>query len=337
MNLDVLIPSLAPPTTLPANLLPPKLPALEHLLSRADHRIDRTPDGYHWVLEQFGVSAPYPLAAVTAQYDGLDCAGQGWIFASLVHLEPDRDRLRMFPFDQAELEPDEFKQIEAVLSPLFEELGLTFIAYFGMAYLRCPVAELPETTPLHLACRRSLFDVQPQSKGAINWMRLQNELQMVLHAHPVNAAREATGKPTINGVWFWGGGVMPKLVSPAYNLIDGSDGLLGKLAVNCGIKRFDSSPEMAFATGSATNMLLKLSSAAFSDEVPHAGVAEWGDHLTRCNDAWFIPIYRALRSGSIQRLRLFWPRANRTETFELHRHHLLTRALRRTRPVTTYA
>ena len=119
----------------------------------------------------------------------------------------------------------------------------------------------------------------PSPDGAINWMRLQNELQMVLHAHPVNAAREDAGKPTINGVWFWGGGVMPKLVRPHYDLIDGSDALLGQLAVNCDIRRFNDNAEIAFATGSATNMLLKLGSAQFSDEMPNMGLAEWGDHL----------------------------------------------------------
>ncbi|HSC98716.1 MAG TPA: hypothetical protein VLI21_07425, partial [Casimicrobiaceae bacterium] len=33
-----------------------------------------------------------------------------------------------------------------------------------------------------------------------------NEIQMLLHEHPVNAAREARSEPPVTGIWFWGGG-----------------------------------------------------------------------------------------------------------------------------------
>jgi hypothetical protein len=32
----------------------------------------------------------------------------------------------------------------------------------------------------------------------------QNEIQMWLHAHPLNELRLSAGKPAINGLWFWG-------------------------------------------------------------------------------------------------------------------------------------
>ena len=48
------------------------------------------------------------------------------------------------------------------------------------------------------------------------WRRLLNELQMVWHEHPVNEAREAAGKPPINGVWLYGGaqGWQPQPAEP---------------------------------------------------------------------------------------------------------------------------
>jgi hypothetical protein len=55
----------------------------------------------------------------------------------------------------------------------------------------------------------NIFDHLPaDAKGKIHWRRLQNELQMLLSQHPVNAAREAAGKLAINGIWFWGAGAL---------------------------------------------------------------------------------------------------------------------------------
>ena len=39
------------------------------------------------------------------------------------------------------------------------------------------------------------------------WLRrLMTEAQMLLHDHPVNAAREARGEAPVNGLWLWGSG-----------------------------------------------------------------------------------------------------------------------------------
>ncbi|MGI9261948.1 MAG: hypothetical protein ACR2QR_07925 [Woeseiaceae bacterium] len=39
--------------------------------------------------------------------------------------------------------------------------------------------------------------------------RLNSELQMLFHDHPVNERRAERGLPAINGLWMWGGGRMP--------------------------------------------------------------------------------------------------------------------------------
>jgi hypothetical protein len=41
---------------------------------------------------------------------------------------------------------------------------------------------------------------------AKKWRRLQNELQMILHDHPVNEARLERGELSINSVWLYGCG-----------------------------------------------------------------------------------------------------------------------------------
>ena len=51
----------------------------------------------------------------------------------------------------------------------------------------------------------------PRGKDARLVERWMNELQMLLFAHPVNAARSERGSPPINVVWLWGFGAMPPL------------------------------------------------------------------------------------------------------------------------------
>ena len=38
---------------------------------------------------------------------------------------------------------------------------------------------------------------------------LLNEVQVLLHQHPLNAARQTRGLPPVNSVWFWGAGRLP--------------------------------------------------------------------------------------------------------------------------------
>ena len=51
----------------------------------------------------------------------------------------------------------------------------------------------------------------PTGPDARTWMRWQNEAQMLFFQHPVNRARETAGRPTISGVWTWGGGCLPQV------------------------------------------------------------------------------------------------------------------------------
>jgi hypothetical protein len=44
----------------------------------------------------------------------------------------------------------------------------------------------------------------PQGEGALQWNKLQNEIQMLLFSHSVNEPREAQGQPVINSLWCYG-------------------------------------------------------------------------------------------------------------------------------------
>ncbi|MBF0803804.1 MULTISPECIES: hypothetical protein [unclassified Neisseria] len=45
--------------------------------------------------------------------------------------------------------------------------------------------------------------VRAEGTGSRVWLQKQTEIQMWLHAHPLNAKRAAARVPTVNGVWLW--------------------------------------------------------------------------------------------------------------------------------------
>lgn len=75
-----------------------------------------------------------------------------------------------------------------------------------------------------------MFEHIPAAPEARRWRVLSSEAQVVLHNHPHNALRAAAGKPPINSLWFWGGGVLPDHVACASPTVYSDDPLLQGLA-----------------------------------------------------------------------------------------------------------
>jgi hypothetical protein len=61
------------------------------------------------------------------------------------------------------------------------------------------------TTPL-ASVRGAIYPWLPAGGDATRWRRWLSEMQMLLHAHPVNALREAHGRVPVTGVWISDGG-----------------------------------------------------------------------------------------------------------------------------------
>ncbi|MGE0072920.1 MAG: hypothetical protein AB7S55_07650 [Thiomonas sp.] len=64
------------------------------------------------------------------------------------------------------------------------------------------------TTPLSQALGHDAGVFKPQGRDARRWLADLTEAQMLLFAHPINAAREARGLPVINSLWPWGAGIL---------------------------------------------------------------------------------------------------------------------------------
>ena len=334
MNLDVLIPSLLLPAPISTLIQAPHAPTLSRLLARADRQIDAPANGTAWLCERWGLTAPYPLAPLLAAFDGIDIGEHAWLLAEPVNMIPDRDTLKMFSAHHLELTAAEADAFIAALNAHFHDVGLVFFAPTPSRwYTRCAIDEVPETTPVDQARVGRLLDLQPKSRGKINWRALQNEIQMLFHTHPVNALREDSGRPVVSGVWFYGGGMRAALKAPQYETVLADAPLPKHLAL---ASRIAVGPvPVSLTTLNAKDMLVAIHSCAdLTDDFDLPGLTTEIERLER---DWFAPLAVALGRGDIATLKIIIPNGLNSHVFTITRKQLVFRFWRKAEPLASYA
>jgi hypothetical protein len=83
----------------------------------------------------------------------------------------------------------------------------------GEFFLRAPATWSAVTTEPARALVSELESSLPQGKAATALKRLGAELEMWLHSHPLNAARQQHGERPVSILWLWGGGPLESLKS----------------------------------------------------------------------------------------------------------------------------
>lgn len=151
------------------------------------------------------------------------------------------------------------------------------------------------------------------------WTTRLNELQMLMHNHPVNQARAARGQVPVNSLWLWGGGE-PSAPAPAdCSRVLGDTPFARGCARYCGLPTGSPGARAADTPLSAAERRLVVledcrTAAAYDD------IAGWQTALQRLEDDWFTVLLRALRTGRLDRLELFPLNGRR---YCLTRHRLL--------------
>jgi hypothetical protein len=233
MPLTLLVPHLLPPPDAPDAMRALRLPALEAWLARADAA--RVPGaGSDWLLARWGLGADAPVAALTLAADGGPREGT-WLRADPVHQRVDRGALVLHDEGVLGLAREEVDAALAELNRFFAGDGLEFVApCAGRWYVRVPPEEVPRTVPLERAVGRNPFGMIPEGGRTLRWPSIFSEAQMLLAALPLNAAREAAGRPTLNAVWFWGGGALPAGLARPFGCVAADDPLARALALASG-------------------------------------------------------------------------------------------------------
>jgi hypothetical protein len=166
------------------------------------------------------------------------------------------------------------------------------------------------------------------------WM---NEAQMLLHEHPVNAAREARGEPALNSIWFWGGGTIADSGTRPFSMVFGDDALARGLALAATIPALGL-PKDALAV-LATQDARGVALVALDPLGNAKGEPEGARFLERraaIERDWIEPLLAALRSGQIGMLTLSLRGADSLLEVEIVRSDLRY-FWRRRKPLAAYA
>jgi len=177
-----------------------------------------------------GVAAETPVGPLALLGSGGEPGGDYVLCVDPVHLVVDRDTIVLAQTID-DLSADDAGALVAMLDRHFAEDGLRFEATRPNAcFVRCRQPADIVTTPPDVARGRKLIANLPRGADAGRWKRWQNEIEMLLHEHPINAAREAQGKPAANALWFWGGGRLADAASLPPTIVTAPATRLGDLA-----------------------------------------------------------------------------------------------------------
>jgi hypothetical protein len=154
-----------------------------------------------------GGAGSLPFAAHAARADGVEVLDLAWGLLTPVHWHVGRDEVVLADPDSLQLDETASRALFDAVRDLFESEGL---ALAWGAPLRWYAAHeslvgLPSAS-LDRVIGRNVDRWLPAGREARLLRRLQNEVQMLLYDHPINAAREAAGALPVNSIWLSGCG-----------------------------------------------------------------------------------------------------------------------------------
>ncbi|MFN5046520.1 hypothetical protein [Roseateles sp.] len=203
------------------------LPRLSELLGRLEPVAQLGSDEYALQLPHelalarlwgWPTATPPALAVAQARADGIAVGDQAWALLTPLHLSVGSDQVTA-------LDPAALALDEAESHAFFEALAWLFPAEEGWqrawgAPGRWYVAHADLAGLASASLDRVINrNVDPWMPEARRLRTLQNELQMALHGHALNGAREARGALPLNSVWISGCGLaLPQTPPPELRL-----------------------------------------------------------------------------------------------------------------------
>jgi hypothetical protein len=189
----------------------PAMPALRWLGGRGRLLSGGSRGWREWLLEPVGgagLLSRWPAGPALARESGLTAAGAGsWCVAQPVHLAAGLDHLRLAPLAQAVLTAEDARALGERVSSHFTTDDLTVAALVEGAWLLRFARFIDcSTQPPDAVVGHDVHDFMPAGRDGARVRSLMNEIQMLLHEHPVNQRRERVRRLPVNGWWLWGFG-----------------------------------------------------------------------------------------------------------------------------------
>jgi hypothetical protein len=278
-----------------------RFPALELLLARGRRARAPARSLEAWLGEAFELGdGPFPAGALTVLGSGGDPGEATWARADPMHLRLFRDHFATVPGETLEVQREE-------ADALCEALSRHFAAQLEFR-----------------ACEPRRWCARLVNDAALN-DALVNEVQMLLHAHPLNEGREARGELAINSLRFWGPGRAPRSAQCRWQSVAAADPAVRGAARLAGARQRP-------LPGSAGEWLDRL-----PEDGRHLALLDAGEAaLADLERDWFAPLLAALRARRVGMVTLHALDGAEEVSFETIRGDL-RRFWRTKKPVEHYA
>lgn len=302
MQIHLLIPGLLWPAA--AQPGAGRHPGLAWLLGRGQRRMRDFEPPTHQLARLFGLdpaAAPLPLAALRRLGERdlpPPAADAHWLCADPVNLSFAREHLLLNDFGDGELDAADAAALIETLNETFADLGHFEAASPRRWYLRLAAPARAGFFPLDEVVGRPIKHFLPEGEDARLWQRTLNEVQIVLHNHAANRARESAGLRPANSLWLWGAGTLdgpPRTPRPAVQTVDV---LTRGFARAAGVEPAE--PDLGPALHGDTLAVLDHVQAA----AQRLDLDAWQNGLDALERDWFAPLAQALSSGRLGSLHL---------------------------------
>jgi hypothetical protein len=307
--------------------------ALEQLLARGRRTIEgpQPQQLEGWLRDAFSLEEKViPAGALSLIAANRDPGNDSWLRADPVHLRLLRDRVVVMPAEAMQISLQEADAFCASLNEHFAGVMeiVPLDAGRWSARVLGKALDLDDVPALQVAGREIRLDRQRD--------REVTEIQMVLHEHPVNAAREARGEPAVNSLWLWGAGRASKSTSPWKSVLADEPLVMGlAMLAQTHYRSLPSGAAQWLQSAPQDGRQLVILDAL---RVPALlqDAERYHERLAELEKNWFAPLVSALRRGRIGMLTLQVPDAAEAVSFEAIRGDL-RRFWRLAKPIERYA
>ena len=310
MQLVLLIPELFWPAADDTEVLADlDCPALSAVLARGSFSRQMSMPFEDHLARCFGLSQPAPLGALRRLGEETVPASNvhgRWLAADPIHLRYHQERVILADPSQFAIEIDEAQQLVDGLNGFFGELGRFHLASPMRWYL-----ELAAGTPLEgfsppglsAVAGRVVDHLLPEILSNRPLRNLFNEIQSLLHTHPINRQRQADGQVPVNGLWLWGGGRLESTPGADFTAIWSRSRLARGLGHAAQIGTHELPPDwrtLVNQSGRDGNHLVVLENLCMPTqyEDQHA----YREELHTLEQRWIAPIVAAMADGRVDSL-----------------------------------
>jgi hypothetical protein len=283
---------------MPRDRIAARSPAAEWLVARGSVDAPDDRSWRQWLAEEAGAGEDsllrFPAGPCMRSLEPRTAGDGTWACARPVHLLTAIDHLQLAAGNLS-LDDAESKGLVESINRHLDGRGFRLhVTQSGPDWL------LECATPIECSCvepeaaeGRNLRDTLPAGPDGALLRALMNEIQMLLHEHPVNEARAGRRLPTVNSLWLWGFGRTAEARRANLPGLHTDDAWLQGLWRTHGASASPLREREATALDAACDGIVAWS------RVPASGVDA---ALARAEVQLFVPAKERLASGSLQQV-----------------------------------